>query len=95
MLEHQIYVDQVETPLYGFEKSTNNRIGVMQTMDCYNTFLISHLTMGSYIDSYLYFTFHLNNINIECLLKLSLEKKTHKRMGFKMTLYIFICLHMS
>lgn len=64
-------------------------------MDCYNTFLISHLTMGSYIDSYLYFTFHLNNINIKCLLNLSLEKKPHKRMGFKMTLDIFICLHMG
>lgn len=53
MLEHQMYVDQVETPLYAFENS--NRISVMQTIDCYKNHLISHLTVGSYIDSYLYF----------------------------------------
>lgn len=60
MLEHQIYVDQVETPLYAFEiKYKQNKIGVMHTIDmntyCYSNLLISHLTMGSYIDSYLYF----------------------------------------
>lgn len=91
MLEHQIYVDQVETPLKIVQTI---RISVMQTIDCYNNHLISHLTVGSYIDSYLYFMCFtwILILNVRWTYRF---KKKYKNGFLKCDIRYFFCLRVS
>lgn len=96
MLEHQMYVDQVETPLYAFENTyvvQTNRISVMQTIDCYNNHLISHLTVGSYIDSYLYFMCFtwISVLNVRWTYRF----KKYKNGFLKCDIRYFFCLRVT